>query len=81
MLYLKVLTGDKVIKVETPMTKVSLAVESVDFGSFPQSEKQERKFTLTNTGQHVLVIYDVVNKHLQVRVISSIFAKNLILGT
>ena len=63
------------------MTKVSLAVESVDFGSFPQSEKQERKFTLTNTGQHVLVIYDVVNKHLQVRVISSIFAKNLILGT
>ena len=28
------------------MTKVSLAVESVDFGSFPQSEKQERKFTL-----------------------------------
>ena len=42
------------------MTKVSLAVESVDFGSFPQSEKQERKFTLTNTGQHVLVIYDVV---------------------
>ena len=42
------------------MTKVSLAVESVDFGSFPQSEKQERKFTLTNTGQHVLVIYDVI---------------------
>ena len=33
---------------------------SIDFGSFPQSEKQERKFTLTNTGQHVLVIYDVI---------------------
>ena len=59
-LYLKVLTGDKVIKVETPMTKVSLTVESIAFGSFPQLEKQERKFTLTNTGQHVLVIYDVV---------------------
>ena len=35
-------------------------VESIDFGSFPQLEKQERKFTLTNTGQHVLVIYDVI---------------------
>ena len=42
------------------MTKVSLTVESIAFGSFPQLEKQERKFTLTNTGQHVLVIYDVI---------------------
>ena len=42
------------------MTKVSLNVTSIDFDSFPQSDKQERKFTLTNTGQHVLVIYDVI---------------------
>ena len=42
------------------MTKVRLTVESIAFGSFPQLEKQERKFTLTNTGQHVLVIYDVI---------------------
>ena len=56
-LYLKVLTGGEVVKAETPITKVSLDVTSIDFGSFPQSEKQERKFTLTNTGQHVLVIY------------------------
>lgn len=59
-LYLKILTGGKAEKVETPMTEVSMDVASIDFGTFPQLEKQERKFTLTNTGQHVLVIYDVV---------------------
>ena len=59
-LYLKILTGGKAEKVEIPMTEVSMDVASIDFGSFPQLEKQERKFTLTNTGQHVLVIYDVV---------------------
>lgn len=42
------------------MTKVIVDVESIDFGSFLQQEKQERKFTLANTGQHVPVIYDVV---------------------
>ena len=59
-LYLKVLTGGELGKAETPMTKVSLDVTSIDFGSFPQSEKQERKFTLTNTGNNLLVIYDVI---------------------
>ena len=59
-LYLKVLTGGKSIKAETQMTKVSADVTGIDFGSFPQSEKQERKFTLTNTGKNVLVIYDVI---------------------
>lgn len=59
-LYLRVLTGGESGKSETPMTKVSLDVTSIDFGSFPQSDKQERKFTLTNKGQHVLVIYDVI---------------------
>ena len=54
------MTGGEVVKAETPITKVIQDVESIDFGSFPQLEKQERKFTLTNTGQHVLVIYDVV---------------------
>ncbi len=54
-LYLKVLTGGELGKAETPMTKVSLDVTSIDFGSFPQSEKQERKFTLTNTGNNLLV--------------------------
>lgn len=59
-LYLKVLTGGKLGKAETPMTKVGLDVTSIDFGSFPQSEKQERRFTLTNTGKNILVIYDVI---------------------
>ena len=59
-LYLNVLTGSEVVKAKTPVTKVIQDVESVDFGSFPQSEKQERKFTPTNTGQRMLVIYDVI---------------------
>ena len=59
-LYLKVLTGGKSIKTETQMTQVSADVTGIDFGSFPQSEKQEYKFTLTNTGKNVLVIYDVI---------------------
>ena len=59
-LYLNVLTGSEVVKAKTPVTKVIQDVKSVDFGSFPQSEKQECKFTLTNTGQRMLVIYDVI---------------------
>lgn len=59
-LYLRLLTGDKTQKTETPVTEARMDVESIDFGSFPQAEKQERKFTLTNTGKNLLVIYDVV---------------------
>lgn len=59
-LYLRLLTGDKAPRQEAPMTEVSVDVESIDFGSFPQAERQERKFTLTNTGDNVLVIYDVI---------------------
>lgn len=59
-LYLKVLTGGESGRPETPMTEGCLDVTSIDFGSFPQLEKQERKFTLTNTGKNLLVIYDVV---------------------
>ena len=51
---------DRRRKQRETITKVIQDVESIDFGSFPQLEKQERKFTLTNTGQHVLVIYDVI---------------------
>jgi len=59
-LYLKVLTGGKSGTMNVPMTEVSLDATSIDFGSFPQSEKQERTFTLSNTGKNMLVIYDVV---------------------
>lgn len=59
-LYLKVLTGNKAVKAETPMTEVRADMTEIDFGSFPWSERQERTFTLTNTGRNVLVIHDVV---------------------
>ncbi len=59
-LYLELLAGDKSTKTEAPMTEVAMDAESIDFGSFPKAEKQERKLTLTNTGKHVLVIYDVI---------------------
>ena len=32
----------------------------MDFGSFPQSEKQESSFVLTNTGNSLLVIQDII---------------------
>lgn len=59
-LYLRLLTGGKTKKTETPVTEVRMDVENIDFGLFPQAEKQERKFTLTNTGKNLLVVYDVV---------------------
>lgn len=59
-LYLRLLTGDKTQKAETPVTEVRMDMESIAFGSFPQAEKQERKFMLANTGNHMLVVYDVV---------------------
>ena len=61
-LYLQLLTGgkDTRAKVKQPVTEVAMSTESIDFGSFPQAEKQERKFMLTNTGKNLLVIYDVI---------------------
>ncbi|MDE5677865.1 MAG: DUF1573 domain-containing protein [Phocaeicola sp.] len=59
-LYLKVLTGNKAVQAETPMTEVRADMTEIDFGSFPCSERRERTFTLTNTGRNVLVIHDVV---------------------
>ena len=59
-LYLRLLKGTKSSNTEAPVTEVSLETESIDFGSFSQVEKQERKFILTNTGKNLLVIYDVI---------------------
>lgn len=39
--------------------KLSVNQTTIDFGSFPQSEKQERSFVLTNSGNQLLVIQDV----------------------
>ena len=41
------------------MTDVSVNTANMDFGTFPQSEKQEYKFVLTNEGNNLLVIQDV----------------------
>ena len=58
-LYLDLIAGKKSIKAEDSNTKVSVNQTTIDFGSFPQSEKQERIFVLTNTGNQLLVIQDV----------------------
>ncbi len=58
-LYLDLIAGKKSIKAEDSNTKVSVNQTTIDFGSFPQSEKQERSFVLTNTGNQLLVIQDV----------------------
>jgi len=55
-----VLTDGKVTVPDYPTTTVVTDVASIDFGSFPYTEKQESRFVLTNTGDKLLVIYDVV---------------------
>ncbi|WP_455673165.1 DUF1573 domain-containing protein [Phocaeicola sp.] len=59
-LYIQLLTGNKNLSTKAPITEVGIDTENIDFGSFPQTEKQERKFTLTNTGKNLLIIYDVI---------------------
>ncbi|WP_455672693.1 DUF1573 domain-containing protein [Phocaeicola sp.] len=60
--YLQVLTGDRVSSIATNkiMTDVDIDKTSINFGSFPKAEKQERKFVLTNTGNHPLVVQDII---------------------
>ncbi|MBO5191866.1 MAG: DUF1573 domain-containing protein [Bacteroides sp.] len=58
-LYLDLITGKESPKTVGNSTKVSVNQTAIDFGSFPQSEKQERSFVLTNTGNQLLVIQDV----------------------
>ena len=41
-------------------TTVSIDSTVMDFGSFPKTKKQERSFLLTNTGNNLLVIQDIV---------------------
>jgi len=59
-LYIEVITGKTETKHSSNVTSVSVDLLTMDFGSFPQAEKQERSFTLTNTGKGLLVIQDVV---------------------
>ena len=57
-LYLDLITGKQSTKTTTATT-VAVNQTTIDFGSFPKTEKQERTFVLTNTGNQVLVIQDV----------------------
>ena len=60
VLYLDVIMGKTKEKQTGNVTAVSVDRTTMDFGSFPQSEKQERSFILTNTGNGLLVIQDIV---------------------
>lgn len=59
-LYLEKLMGVKADKPQAIQTEVSFDKKEIDFGAFPMNEKKEGKFVLTNTGQNLLVLYDVV---------------------
>ena len=58
-LYLDLITGKQSAKITGTATTVVVNQSTIDFGSFPKTEKQERSFVLTNTGNQVLVIQDV----------------------
>ena len=59
-LYLGIIKGEKETGQATNVTSVSVNQTVLDLGSFPQSEKQEKNFVLTNTGKGLLVIQDIV---------------------
>ena len=59
-LYLKVLTGQVDATPKGTVTQMSVDRTVLDFGTFPKEEKQQRSFVLTNTGDNLLVVHDVV---------------------
>lgn len=58
-LYLSIITGRELVKKGSLKTKVAINKKEIEFGNFPQLEKQEHSFVLTNKGNHLLVIQDV----------------------
>ena len=58
-LYLDLITGKESTKKTSTTTRVKVNQTTIDFGGFPKTEKQERTFILTNTGNQLLVIQDV----------------------
>ena len=58
-LYVDLITGKESPKTVGNSTTVSVNQTTIDFGSFPKTEKQERTFVLTNIGNKLLVIQDV----------------------
>ena len=58
-LYLNIVGGKRPSSADAKQTTASLSEREVRFGSFPMSERQERKVTLKNTGDAPLVIHGV----------------------
>ena len=59
-LYLEIITGKSEAKPKQVVTTVSVGQTEKDFGKFPYSQKQEHTFLLTNTGNSVLAVQDVI---------------------
>ena len=59
-LYLNLVTGSHSSKSSKQTTQVSVNQTELDFGTFPKEEKQEGSFVLTNTGNGLLVIQDII---------------------
>ena len=59
-LYLGMVAGSRSSKPSEQTTQVSISQTVLDFGSFPKEEKQERSFVLTNTGNGLLVMQDII---------------------
>ena len=59
-LYVRLITGNEGIKSSTTQTQVSVSQTVVDFGKFPMQEKKVHRFALTNTGNNVLAVQDVI---------------------
>ena len=59
-LYLGLVAGSRSSKPSEQTTQVSISQTVLDFGSFPKEEKQERSFVLTNTGNGLLMMQDII---------------------
>ena len=59
-LYLEIITGKSEAKPKQVVTTVSVDQTEKNLGKFPYSQKQEYTFLLTNTGNSVLVVQDVI---------------------
>ena len=59
-LYVSLITGRKEAPSKETLTEVSVSQTVVDFGQFPISEQKSHRFGLTNTGNNLLVVQDVV---------------------
>lgn len=59
-LYIKLITGIEEVKSSVIQTQVSVSQTVVDFGKFSMKEKKEHCFALTNMGNNMLVVQDII---------------------